>query len=99
MLNKEPPQDDGALPFEIDMDIIEANQLLRQAGFANKYDAVDVRRPTDVPQELQEVYYIFSMVGAGPSYVAVRVSDGVVKPSDTLSIGDGWLGGNATATS
>ena len=94
-----PPQDDGPLPFEIDMDIVEASQLLRRAGFTDRYDAVDVRIPTDVPQEFQQVYYIFGMVGDGPSSIAVRVSDGVVKPSDTSSIGDGWLSGNASITS
>ncbi len=94
-----PPQHDGALPFEIEMDIIEANQLLRRAGFTDKYDTVDLRKPTDVPQELQQVYYIFSMVGNGPPLIAVRVSDGTVEPQDTLSIGDGWLSGNATSTS
>ncbi|KAK0507583.1 hypothetical protein JMJ35_010106 [Cladonia borealis] len=99
VLQKIPPQDDGALPFEIEMDIVEANILLRQAGFTDKYDAVDVRSPTDVPQQLRQVYYIFAMVGDGPSYVAVRVSDGWVNPSDTLSIGDGWLSGNASSTS
>ena len=97
--NITPPQNNGALPFEIDMDIVEANQLLRRAGFMNKYDAVDVKMPTDVPQALQQVYYIFAMRGDGPSYVAVRVSDGVVKPSDTSSGGDGWLSGNASSAS
>ena len=93
-----PPADDGALPFEIEMDIEEASTLLRQAGFTDKYDAVDLRKPNNVPQELQQVYYIFSMVGDGPSYVGVRVSDGVVEPSGSLSVGDGWLSGNASAT-
>ena len=98
VLASTPPADDGALPFEIEMDIVEANRLLRQAGFTDKYEAVDLRKPKDVPQELQQVYYIFSMVGDGPSYVAVRVSDGVVAPSGDLSVGDGWLSGNASAT-
>ena len=99
VLQKPPPQGDGALPFEIEMDIVEANILLRQAGFMDKYDAVDVRQPTDVPQQLQQIYYIFGMVGDGPSYVAVGVSDGVVEPRDASSIGDGWLSGNETSTS
>ena len=99
VLVKTPPADDGALPFEIEMDIEEASILLRQAGFTDKYDAVDLRKPKDVPQALQQVYYIFSMVGDGPSYVAVRVSDGVVEPSDDVSVGDAWLRGNASATS
>ena len=99
VLSKAPPQNDGALPFEIEMDIVEASQLLRRAGFTNKYDAADLRKPTDVPRDLQQVYYIFGMVGQGPSEVAVRVSDGMVKPSDSLSIGDGWLSGNASSTS
>nr|AUW30892.1 hypothetical protein [Cladonia uncialis subsp. uncialis] len=94
-----PPQNDGALPYEIEMDIVEASRLLRLAGFTDKYDSVDVRIPTDVPQEFQQVYYIFAMVGDGPSSIAVRVSDGVVEPNDTLSVGDGWLDGNASSTS
>ena len=98
VLSKAPPQNDGALPFEIEMDIVEASQLLRRAGFTDKYDAADLRKPTDVPRDLQQVYYIFGMVGPGPSHVAVRVSDGVVKPSASLSIGDGWLSGNASTT-
>ena len=98
VLRKPPPQNDGALPFEIEMDIVEASQLLRRAGFTDKYDAADLRKPTDVPQDLQQVYYIFGMVGQGPSHVAVRVSDGMVKPSASLSIGDGWLSGNASTT-
>lgn len=99
VVRKSPPQNDGALPFEIRMDIVEANQLLRQAGFTDLYDAVDVRIPTDVPPDLQDIYYIFSMVGDGPSLIAVRVSDGAVKPSAPLSLGDGWLSGNVSSTS
>lgn len=98
VLRKLPPQNDGALPFEINMDIVEANILLRQAGFTDRYDAVDLRMPTDVPPDLQQLYYIFAMVGSGPSDVAVRVSDGMVRPSASLAIGDGWLSGNASST-
>ena len=99
VLIKTPPQNDGALPFEIEMDIVEANQLLRRAGFTDKYDAVDVRLPTNIPQELQQVYYVFGMVGDGPPYIAVRVSDGAVVSSETLSTGDEWLSGNGSSTS
>lgn len=98
MVRKRPPQNDGALPFEIGMDIVEASRLLRRAGFTDKYDSVDVRVPTDVPPDLQQLYYIFSMVGQGPSLIAVRVSDGMVKPTNSLPIGDGWLSGNASST-
>ena len=98
MVRKTPPENDGALPLEIGMDIVEANQLLRRAGFTDKYDAVDVRIPTDVSPDLQQIYYIFSMVGDGPPLIAVRVSDGEVKPTASLSLGDGWLNGNATST-
>ena len=93
-----PPQNNGPLPIEIGMDIVEASRLLRQAGFTDKYDAVDVRIPTDIPPELRQIYYIFAMVGQGPSFVAVRVSDGSVKPIASLSVGDGWLSGNASST-
>ena len=98
-VRKTPPQNDGALPFEIGMDIVEADRLLRRAGFTDKYDSVDVRIPTDVPLDLQQIYYIFAMVGEGPSLIAVRVSDGEVKPSASLSLGDEWLSGNASSTS
>ena len=98
VLRKPPPQNDGPLPFEIEMDIVEANNLLRQAGFTDKYDIVDVRLPRDIPQRLQQVFYIFSMVGNGPPSIAVSTSDGSVEPQDTLSIGDGWLSGNASYT-
>ena len=98
VVNKRPPLNDAPLPLIIRMDIVEASQLLRQAGFTDKYDAVDVRKPTDIRPELQDIYYIFSMEGQGPSLVAVRVSDGAVEPTAAPSIGDGWLSGNASST-
>ena len=98
MVRKAPPENDGALPLEIGMDIVEANHLLRRAGYTDKYDAVDVRIPTDVSPDLQQIYYIFSMGGDGPPLVAVAVSDGQVKPSASLSLSDGWANGNATST-
>ena len=80
-----PPPDDAPLPPNIDLDLLDADRLIKQAGFMQFYDTVDVRWPTDIPLSRQQVYYLFGMVGDGPSEIAVGVRDHIVQARDSKS--------------
>lgn len=63
------------------MDIAEADNLLKAAGYTQEYDFVDVRWPTRYRLDRQQVFYFFHMEGAGPAVAAVGARDGSVTPS------------------
>jgi hypothetical protein len=65
---------DIVIPWPIDMDIVQADQLMKKAGYTGSYGAVTLREPL-YPGNY-EPYYIFSMMSGG--YVFVGVNDGKV---------------------
>lgn len=68
--------------MDLGMDIVEADALLKAAGFSQKYEAVDVRWPENVPVFSQQVVYLFGLQeGTGPAVVAVGARDRSVTPS------------------
>lgn len=71
VVRQEPPPQDGVLPSGLGMDILVADLLIKDAGYGQDYEAVDVRWPTNYPIAKQQVYYFFHMAGDYPSMVAV----------------------------
>ena len=67
------------LPSSLGMDITEADQLIKAAGFGQEYEAVDIRWPNPFPAEWQEVLYYFLMDGESPSVVTVGATDRKVR--------------------
>jgi hypothetical protein len=70
----QPWLEDVVIQWPIKMDIVEADQLLKKAGYTGPYGAITLREPL-YPGNY-EPYYIFSMMGGG--YVFVGVNDGKV---------------------
>jgi len=64
-----------------------ADSLLKDAGYRQDYDAVDVRWPINMPIARQQVYYYFQMVGNLPSMVAVGAKDGSVIAQNSVEEG------------
>lgn len=63
------------------MDIVLADILLKEAGYTQDYDAVDVRWPTSYTPRNEQVYYFFHMEeGTHPLVVAVGARDRRVTP-------------------
>ena len=82
-----PPPQNGLLPSDLGMDILVADSLLKDAGYRQDYDAVDVRWPINMPIARQQVYYYFQMVGNLPSMVAVGAKDGSVIAQNSVEEG------------
>ena len=74
----------GNLPARLDTDILVADVVMRDAKYHGAFEAVDVRWLTDISVTTQQAYYVFHMIGQGPSYVAVGVTDRQVVPLDSL---------------
>lgn len=70
----QPWVEDVVIPWPIEMDIVKADSLLKQAGYTGPYGAITLRHPL-YPGD-NEPYYIFSM--GGGQYVFVGVNDGKV---------------------
>ncbi|WP_151089054.1 hypothetical protein [Hymenobacter baengnokdamensis] len=66
--------EDVVISWPIKMDIVQADELLKKAGYTDPYGAVTVRHP--LYPGSYEPYYIFSMMSG--SYVFVGVNDGKV---------------------
>jgi hypothetical protein len=98
-----PPPGNGPLPLHIAMDLPQADLLIKNAGYNEPYDAVDVRWPIEIPHARQQIYYFFGMIGAQPFTVAVGTRDLIVQASSAedpaVSVGDGWLRQIGTSTS
>ena len=71
--------EDVVIPWPIKMDIVEADQLLKQAGYTGPYGAVTLRHP--VALGMREPYYIFSMMTG--EYIFVGVNDKKVITSNS----------------
>lgn len=65
------------LPSDLEMDILEADQRIKEAGWAGRYYCVDVRWPKDLGGHTPQPYYIFSMEDEPelPSIVSVGIYD------------------------
>ena len=74
------PEDDGVLPSMFGMDIVDADNRMKAAGFGQRYDAVDVRWPSMFPGEYQQALYLFQIVGDDLDFVAVGARNGQVTP-------------------
>ena len=103
MTKNNPPAGNGPLPLQIAMDLPQADLLIKNAGFREPYNAVDVRWPIDIPQSRQQIYYFFWMVAPQPFTLAVGTRDSIVQANSAVGsavdVGDGWLSGNGTSTS
>jgi len=88
VLAQRPPAQDGVLPSGLGMDILVADLLLKDAGYRQEYEAVDVRWPTNFPTAKQQVYYFFRMAGDAPSIVAVGARDRSIIAQNSAQ--DGW---------
>lgn len=70
----QPWLEDVVIPWPIKMDITQADQLLKQAGYSQAYGAVTLRWP--LYPGIEQPYYIFSLTTG--VYVFVGVYDGSV---------------------
>lgn len=75
------PAETNVLPSRLVMDIVLADELIKQAGYVSPYEAVDVRWPKDLPMGREQPYYRFWMEGNGPEFVYVGVNDQLVRTS------------------
>ena len=64
-------------PWPFEMDIVEADRLLKQAGYDDPYIGVTVRWP--LYPGVNEPYYIFNF--GNQKYVFVGIYDGSVSPN------------------
>ncbi|KAL2040383.1 hypothetical protein N7G274_006826 [Stereocaulon virgatum] len=97
------PPGNGPLPLHIAMDLPQADLLIKNAGYNQPYDAVDVRWPIAIPHARQQVYYLFGMIGAQPFTVAVGTRDSIVRANPAedpaVNVTDGWLRQMETSSS
>lgn len=70
----------GALPLPLRMDLVEADQLIKEAGYRGKYWGVNVAWPLSLPAALMQAIYYFEMEGDDPSALAVATKDRTVLP-------------------
>lgn len=70
--------EDAVIPWPIEMDIVEADQLLKEAGYTGPYGAVTLRHP--VAPGVVEPYYIFTLMTG--EYIFVGIIDKKVTKSD-----------------
>lgn len=75
-----PPEHDGVLPSMFGMDIVDADRRMKAAGFEQRYDAVDIRRPGSFREEWQQALYFFQMVAEDVDFITVGARDGRVIP-------------------
>ena len=73
--------EDVVIPWPIKMDIVEADRLLKKAGYTGPYGAVTLRHP--LYPGSNEPYYIFTMMSG--EYIFVGVNDGEVSKSQASS--------------
>lgn len=72
------PAGANVLPSQLRMDIVFADELIKQAGYVGPYDAVDVKWPKGLPLGKEQPYYCFLMEGNRPDVVYVGVNDRMV---------------------
>ena len=103
LTNRSPPPGNAALPLQIAMDLPQADMLIKQAGYREPYEAVDVRWPNNLPPSRGQAYYLFGMVDPRPFTVAVGTRDKIVQANPALDsvgdVGDTWLSRNGASTS
>jgi hypothetical protein len=73
--------EDVVIPWPFEMDIVEADRLLKNAGYGDPYVGVTVRWPLAFPLP-KEPYYIFNF--GNRTYVSVGIYDGHVGPPAEL---------------
>ena len=69
------------LPSRLVMDIVLADELIKEAGYVGPYEGVDVSWPKGLRVGAEEAYYCFLMKGNQPDLVYVGVNDGRVMTS------------------
>ena len=89
-----PPTHLGAMPLPIGMDIVEADRLIKAAGYWGRYWAVDVRWPLDVPAAESQLFYFFEMEGSDPDVVVLATRDRTVRATYSKEEANQWLSGN-----
>ena len=72
---------DVVIPWPFEMDIVEADKLLKNAGYTDPYIGCTVRWPLSFPLPKQP-FYIFNF--GGHRYVSVGIYDGHVGPPAEL---------------
>lgn len=68
----------GALPLPLRMDIVEADRLVKEAGYGGRYWGVDVAWPLTIPAAKMQAFYYFEMEGDDPFVLAVATKDRTV---------------------
>ena len=68
----------NALPSQLSMDIVYADELIKKAGYVGPYEAVDVKWPTGLAIGKEQPYYCFLMEGNRPDFVYVGLNDQLV---------------------
>lgn len=69
------------------MDLLEADQRMKEAGYAGRYWGVDLRWPKPIASLEPQPYFIFDMENAGPGSprtVAVGIYNGHVQATHNL---------------
>lgn len=93
------PRED-ILPARLGMDIITADQLMKDAGYRQNYWAVIVCLPKELPASREQVTYIFEMEdGEGiPDNVTVGTRDRMVTATFHDNKANEWLDGGEILT-
>ena len=69
------PAGNNVLPSRIGLDIVFADELIKNAGYVGPYEAVDVKWPKGLPLGKEQPYYCFVMEGNRPDFVYVGVNN------------------------
>lgn len=69
----------GSLPVDLGMDILEADQLVKEAGYGQRYWSVSVTWPLSLPAGSAQVVYAFEMEGIRPDVIMVLTKDRTVQ--------------------
>ena len=77
------------LPYNaaLKMDLLEADQRIKEAGYAGSYSGVNLRWPNPIGILEPQPYYIFDMESSGPGSprtVAVGIYNGHVQATQNL---------------
>lgn len=82
-----PLDDEAGLPYRLNLDIRDADAMMKRAGYTGSYHAVDVQAFSEHGDRPQP-WWIFLMVGQRPTRVWVGDRDGQVVPEDDFT----WKG-------
>ena len=97
-----PPVNHGALPYNLGMDLLEADQLIKEHGYTQKYWWVNVIWPLEVGRDRMQVYYVFEIDSdepGTPDAVVVGARDRSVEVINHPAVVSHWIDSGVRATS